>query len=174
MQAASRKLEGRLALGYSLVACLGLATDALVLNLAITLGLEPAWARAISLVMAMQVTFWINGVAVFRCLDRQSWAGAWLGYMVTNGIGNFCNYWVFVALISLHHPLWSNRWLDLAAGGMVAWLINYGCIRFLIFGAREDGCASIGEVMSRLRQHFLPHGAAAAADTPPIRWRDAA
>jgi putative flippase GtrA len=173
MQAASAKLEGGLALGYSLAACLGLAVDAVVLNLAMGLGLEAAWARVISLAVAMQVTFLVNGAAVFRCLDRRNWRGAWLGYMVTNGVGNFCNYWTFVTLISLHHPLWSNRWLDLAIGGAVAWLINYGCIRFLIFGVREDGCVSIGEVVDRLRRRLARRTPEHAAESP-VRWRDAA
>jgi len=143
----SAKSEGGLALFYSLVAGVGLLTDGGVLTLFEHLGMQPAWARVLSLASAMQVTFWINGLWVFRCLTRQTWGRAWLGYMATSGFGNFCNYWTFVTLVSLHSPVWSNRWLDLSLGGLIAWTINYTCARLLVFGRRTkphvEGAAPI-------------------------------
>ncbi len=154
--AGSRTRTGHLALLHCMTACLGFATDAAVLSLLLHLHMEPAWARVISLTTAMQATFWVNGLFVFRCLTRKGLGAAWLGYMVTNGFGNFCNYWVFVTLVSLHHPILSNRGFGLVAGGLVAWSINFSCARYLIFGVRGDGCVSIGEVAkgmaSRLSQ----------------------
>ncbi len=148
------KGEGHLALRYSLVAGVGLLTDGGVLTLLEHLGMEPAWARVFSLACAMQVTFWINGLWVFRCLTRKSWGLVWLGYMATSGFGNFCNYWAFVTLVSLHSPIWSNRWLDLAIGGVLAWTINYGCARLLVFGRRREGsvegCTPISEVLEEV------------------------
>ncbi len=135
------KSEGHLALHYSLVAGVGLVTDGCVLTLLEHFGMEPAWARVFSLASAMQVTFWINGLWVFRCLTRRGWVPAWLGYMATSGFGNFCNYFAFVGLVSLHSPLWSNRWLDLTLGGILAWSINYACARLLVFGARRERAA---------------------------------
>jgi len=153
--AATARAEAPLATKYSLVACLGFVTDFTVLKLAMHFGLEPAWARVISLTTAMQVTFWINGLFVFHCLAREQWKGAWLGYMVTNGFGNFCNYWTFVTLVSLHHPILSNHLLDLVVGGLVAWTINFGCARYLIFGVNRDGtgkgCTPIGDVLAGIR-----------------------
>ncbi len=144
--------EGRLALSYSLVAGVGLITDGSVLTLLEHFGMEPAWARVLSLTTAMQVTFWINGLWVFGCLTRKSWGPAWLGYMATSGAGNFCNYWAFVTLVSLHNPIWSNRWLDLTLGGVLAWTINYACARLLVFGRRREGsedvCTPISEVLA--------------------------
>lgn len=137
----SRTREGPLALLYSMTAGLGFVTDAAVLSLLLHLHMEPAWARVISLTCAMQATFWVNGLFVFRCLTRQGWGPAWLGYMVTNGFGNFCNYWTFVTLVSLHHPILSNHWFGLVAGGLVAWTINYSCARYLIFGLRREDAA---------------------------------
>jgi putative flippase GtrA len=147
--AVTARAEAPLATRYSLVACLGFVTDFCLLKLAGHMGLEPAWARVVSLTCAMQLTFWINGLFVFRCLTRKSWGGAWLGYMVTNGFGNFCNYWAFVTLVSLHNPILSNHLLDLVVGGLIAWMINYTCARYLIFGVSRDGkgCAPLGEVL---------------------------
>jgi putative flippase GtrA len=150
--------ERKLALGYSLVACIGFAIDASLLIGIEHLSVEPAWARVISLTLAMQATFWINGLFIFRCLTRQSWIGAWTGYMVTSGFGNFCNYWTFVTLVSLHDHTLSNRLLDLVIGGVVAWSINYLCARFLIFGVSKngtrEGCTPIGEVAGNISARF--------------------
>ena len=101
--------EGRLALGCIAVAWVGFVVDASILSLLEHFGCEPAWARVISLATAMQATFWINGTLVFRCVSRHRWRGAWVGYMASSAFGNFCNYWAFVTLVSLHDPVWSNR-----------------------------------------------------------------
>jgi putative flippase GtrA len=153
------KSEGKVGVLYSLTACLGFVTDAAILTALVHLKMEPAWARLISLTIAMQVTFWVNGLWVFRCISRKGWVGAWLGYMATNSVGNFCNYWTFVTLVSLHHPILSNHWLDLVIGGLVAWSINFVCARFLIFGARKEagseaGCTSLSEVAETLSVRF--------------------
>ncbi len=150
--------ERKLALGYSLVACIGFVVDASLLIGIEHLGVQPAWARVMSLTLAMQVTFWINGLFVFRCLTRRSWMGSWAGYMATSGFGNFCNYWTFVTLVSLHDHTLSNRLLDLVIGGVVAWSINYLCARFVIFGVSKDGakkgCTPIGEVATNIAARF--------------------
>ncbi len=153
------KSEGGLGLLYSLTACVGFATDAAVLVALSHLHMTPAFARLISLTTAMQVTFWINGLFVFRCLHRKNCVGAWLGYMATNGFGNLANYWVFVTLASLHHPVLSNRWVGLVVGGGLAWSINFLSARYLIFGVRGpdgtvQGCISIGEVGKNLAARF--------------------
>ncbi|HEY5107865.1 MAG TPA: GtrA family protein [Caulobacteraceae bacterium] len=126
--------EARTALKFAAVGLLGLATDAALLRLGVGLGLSPAVARLISLFFAMQVTFVVNGVQVFRCLDRAHWPRQWAGYMLANGAGNFCNYWLFVTLISLHEPVVSNRYVALVAGSFAAYLINYCGTRLLVFG----------------------------------------
>jgi len=141
--------EVRLALAFSAVAMLGLAVDGAVLMGLERLGLGPAYARAISLPLAMQVTFLANGLLVFRCLTWRNAPLSWAGYMVSSGLGNTANYLAFVTLASLHSPLWSNRWLGLAIGGMLAWTINYLGSRLVVFapGLRKSTappCAVIG------------------------------
>ncbi len=127
--------ERRLALHYTLAAMSGFATDALVLKGLMALGAEAAEARAVSLVAAMQVTFLINGFFVFRRLTRQSWPRQWVRYMLTGGIANTGNYFVFVTLVSLHAGVVSNRWTALGISSTLAWAVNYVCTRFLVFKA---------------------------------------
>ena len=131
LQAARR--EGRLAATFAGVSLLGFATDAIVLHLGVDAGLAPAWARVISLFCAMQVTFVINGLHVFGGLDiRRPWR-PWTAYMLANGLGNFCNYWIFVTLVSTHWTWVSTPLPALAAGAFVAWLINYAGARWIVF-----------------------------------------
>jgi len=122
------------ALKFGAVGCLGFITDATLLKLGIHFGLEPAWARVISLLSAMQVTFLVNGLLVFRCLDRHRLPQQWLSYMLSGGLGNLANYFIFVAFVSSRWPVISDHMVALAAGSLTAWMINYAGARLLVFG----------------------------------------
>ena len=60
--------EAGLAVKFALVGLVGFAIDAIVLRGGLALGFQPAIARAASIICAMQVTFVINGLYIFRCL----------------------------------------------------------------------------------------------------------
>jgi putative flippase GtrA len=125
--------EARLALTFGGVGIVGFCVDAAVLHLGLEAGL-PAWgARLISLFLAMQTTFIINGLHVFRCLDRTRLIHQWAGYMLANGFGNFCNYWIFITLVSLHWAIISNHYVALAIGSLSAWAINFIGTRLFVF-----------------------------------------
>jgi putative flippase GtrA len=126
--------EGRLALKFVGVSLVGFAIDAMLLHLGVAAGLSAAWARLISLACAMQVTFVLNGMQVFRTFNRAAWSGQWGRYMLSNGFGNFCNYWIFVTLVSTHWPIASNRMFALAVGAFCAWIMNFASARFFVFG----------------------------------------
>jgi putative flippase GtrA len=129
--------ETGLAMKFAGVALLGFGIDAGLLHTGILLGLSPAIARIISLFCAMQVTFTVNGLFVFKCLTRTSIPRHWLGYMASSGVGNFCNYWIFVTLVSLHWSLISNHFAALAVGSLCAWIINYAGARLIVFGPAQ-------------------------------------
>ena len=131
------KHEAGKALKFAAVGMLGFATDALVLRAGLALGMEPAWARVISLTCAMHVTFTINGLFVFRCLKRGHLAGPWARYMLSNGFGNLCNYWIFVTLVSSHWPMIAQPLVALAIASATAWVINYAGVRLYAFAEVE-------------------------------------
>jgi putative flippase GtrA len=114
----------------------------LLLHLAVRLGLEPAWARLISLTCAMQVTFVLNCLHVFRG-ERRRWGHQWLRYMMSGGVGNFCNYWIFVTLVSTHWPIIAHPLFALCAGSFTAWVINFLAARFFVFGRASRAVTSI-------------------------------
>lgn len=129
-------IEGALGLKYVGASLTGFVIDALLLRAGIGLGLEPAWARLISLVCAMQATFVLNGLHVFKALDAKRLPHQWLAYMTCNGFGNFCNYWIFVTLVSLHWRTVSAPLFALAVASFTAWVINYLSTRFFVFRGR--------------------------------------
>jgi putative flippase GtrA len=118
----------------------GFAVDFIVLHVATWSGLEPAWARVASLGAAMNVTFVLNAAFVFRCLGTgRSLFRQWLWYLASNAFGNLCNYWIFVTLVSLHHPVVSRPAVALCVAAFSAWIINYSAARLLVFGAHFRG-----------------------------------
>jgi putative flippase GtrA len=129
--------RGRLlTLKYSAASLCGFATDLTLLKVLTHLGMAPAWARVISLFCAMQVTFCINGFLVFRCIALKRVHRQWGAYMATNALGNLCNYLVFTTLLSLHRPVVSNHTLAVCAGAFIAWVVNYGFTRLIVFNPR--------------------------------------
>jgi len=125
----------RLLAKFSGVALIGFAVSAAVLHLGLEAGLRPWAARLVALVVAMNVTFLINGRFVFRALSRERLLRQWAAYAANSAFGNFCNYWVFVTLESTHRPVIGNPYVALLAGSVTAWAINFTGARFLVFGA---------------------------------------
>jgi putative flippase GtrA len=129
--------ERKTALQYCAVSLVGFVVDAAILRAGLSFG-PPAWVRIISLICAMQVTFTLNGLMVFRTLTWRSLPRQWSSYMLTNGFGNLCNYWIFVTLVSLHWRIVSDPMVALCAGAFMAWMINFLCARFLVFGKVKE------------------------------------
>jgi putative flippase GtrA len=125
--------ECSLAAKYCGVGLIGFLVDLGVLHLMLRVGLEPAWARVISLLCAMHVTFATNGLHVFRQLDARRCVAQWARYMACNGVGNVCNFWIFVTLVSSRWPVIATPAFAVAAGSASAWAINFAATRFLVF-----------------------------------------
>ncbi len=127
--------EGLTAMKFGGVGCIGLLVDMTVLHFAIkAVHLSPFEGRAASLFCAMQATFLVNGLVVFRCVTRQNWARRWLAYMGANGIGNLCNYLIFAALVASRWPGVSRHGPALWIGSAAAYGVNYLSVRLLVFG----------------------------------------
>ena len=125
--------EAGFAVKFALAGLVGFAVDAGVLHLGLSLGLSAAAARAISIISAMQITFLINGLLIFKCVTRRNFAGHWAAYMVASGFGNFCGYMIFITLTSLHGSLLSKTWIAFPASTFAAYLINFTGARLLVF-----------------------------------------
>ena len=122
------------AIKFAAVGCVGLTIDAALLQLGLGQGIPASMARIVSLTCAMQVTFLINGLLVFRCLDRERCLRQWAAYMSSNGLGNVCNYLIFVGLVESRAPIVSQHYVALLIGSLTAYVINYAGVRLLAFG----------------------------------------
>ena len=132
---AGLRAELGMAAKHAAASGVGFCVDFVVLHLAMRAGLEPAWARVISLACAVNVTFVLNGTLVFCCLGwGRRLARQWAAYVGTNACGALCNYWGFVTLVSLHHPLVSRPTVALILACLGAWGINYAAARVMVFG----------------------------------------
>lgn len=127
--------EAAVAAKFAAVGGIGFLTDITVLHLCLRgLQLSPFAGRAISLACAMQVTFLVNGLFVFRCVSLARCGRQWLAYMGTNGLGNVLNYLVFAALVASELPQVSRNGWALVIGSLVAYVFNFLCVRFMVFG----------------------------------------
>ncbi len=122
--------------GHIIVSLAGFAIDAALLHVGLVSGLSAAASRAISLFWAMQATFALNGLYVFRRLKAEDWPGQWVRYMTSNGVGAAVNYLGFVALLASREPTLSRHYVALTISAFLAWLINYCGARYWAFGAR--------------------------------------
>jgi putative flippase GtrA len=128
--------EAAVALKFAAVSGLGFLTDISVLHLCLrVLRLTPFEGRAISLTCAMQVTFLINGLFVFRCLGWRNCGRQWLAYMGSNGLGNLINYLIFAGLVASRWPEVSRNGWALVISSLVAYAFNFLSARFMVFGA---------------------------------------
>jgi putative flippase GtrA len=140
--------EAATALKFAAVGGLGFLTDISVLRLCLrVLELTPFQGRAVSLTCAMQVTFLINGLFVFRCLGWRNCGRRWLAYMGGNGLGNLINYLIFAGLVASGWPEVSRNGWALVISSLVAYACNFACARFMVFGPPIGRAARKGPPM---------------------------
>ena len=124
----------RLLAKFTGAALVGFAFSAVALHLGLQAGLRGWAARLIALLLAMHVTFLINGRFTFNALTRARFLPLWGTYVANSAVGNFCNYFVFLTLRSTHRPVISNTDVAFLAGSVTAWAINFLGARYLVFG----------------------------------------
>jgi putative flippase GtrA len=125
----------RLLAKFTGAALVAFACSALTLHLGLHAGLRGWAARLIALLVAMHVTFLINGRFTFNALTRERFLPLWGAYVLNSSFGNCCNYLVFLTLRSTHRPVISNTDVAFLAGAVTAWGINFLGARYLVFGA---------------------------------------
>jgi putative flippase GtrA len=132
---------------YCAVSFCGLAVNIALLKLLTGAGLQPAYGQAVSLVAAVQATFWLNALFVFRNVQMRRWVHPWLAYMGASGLGLIVNYLIFNTLLSLHRPIVSDQMFAVCAGSLAAWGVNYTAARLVVFNSKLH--RRIGALFSR-------------------------
>lgn len=124
----------RLLAKFTGASLIGFVFSAATLHLGLKAGLHPWAARLLAMVVAMHVTFFINGRYVFGALTRERFFALWGAYIANSAVGNACNFAVFVGLTASRQPLISQPYVAFLAGAMTAWAINFLGARFVVFG----------------------------------------
>jgi putative flippase GtrA len=124
----------RLLAKFTGASLIGFVFSAATMHLGLEAGLRGWAARLIALLVAMHVTFLINGRFTFKALTRERFLPLWAAYVANSAFGNSCNYLVFLTLRSTHRPFVSNADVAFVAGAMTAWALNFLGARFVVFG----------------------------------------
>jgi hypothetical protein len=107
--------------------------DALTFRLGLGFGLGSTLARLIALALALQVSFGLTRWLVFGSNARGPIAREWWRFMLANGFGGLCNFWLFVSLVAWSQPLVSGPWTALVISSSAAYLINYAGTRLFVY-----------------------------------------
>jgi putative flippase GtrA len=125
--------------GASLV---GFVFSMATMHLCLAGGLRGWAARLIALLVAMHVTFFLNGRFTFNALTRERFLPLWAAYVANSATGNAVNYLIFLSLRATHRPVISNADVAFVAGAMTAWALNFLGARFVVFGALGERLAA--------------------------------
>lgn len=156
----------RLLAKFTGASLIGFLFSAATLRLALQAGVHPWAARLLAMVVAMHVTFFINGRYVFGALTRERFFALWGAYVLNSAFGNACNFGVFVSLTASHRAVVSSPYVAFLAGAMTAWAINFLGARFVVFGdaGRRLAARLRGGLVSGSRRAPAPPAAPAPAE----------
>lgn len=150
--------------GASLV---GFVFSFTAMQLGLEAGLRGWAARLIALIIAMHVTFFLNGRFTFNALTRERFLPLWAAYVANSAVGNSCNYLVFLTLRSTHQPVLGNADVAFLAGAMTAWALNFLGARFVVFGDAGRRLAARLKVLVFSRPP-RPRASAIRPSRPPV------
>ncbi|MBV9330047.1 MAG: GtrA family protein [Alphaproteobacteria bacterium] len=122
---------------FAFVGTLGFATDSAVLFVFHRLlGFDPYSARAISIFVAMNVTWYGNRYVTFR--DRRARrpgaiVSEWARFLLTNALGAVINYGVYAAIVRFAPPPFDSPYVGLVAGVAAGLSFNFFFSKRLVF-----------------------------------------
>lgn len=133
--------ELSLALRFAAVSLVGFAVDAMGLKTGLVLGVGAEISRIGSLVVALQVTFFLSRRLVFTHNPPGTLRRDWWRFLVANTFGSLCNLGIFVAMTRAPWPdlpePWpapSAPWVALLVSASVAYVVNYVGTRLFVYG----------------------------------------
>jgi putative flippase GtrA len=141
--------ELSLAVRFAAVSLVGFAVDALGLKFGLAAGLGAEVSRVASLLVALQVTFFLSRSLVFNHNAPGTLRRDWWRFMIANSFGSFCNLAIFVGMTRAPWPdlpdPWpdpSAPWVALLVSASVAYVINYVGTRLFVYGRTLSATAT--------------------------------
>ena len=132
-----RRIAGSQFVRFAVVGACGFVVDTFVLFLMHRIvGLDPYTARAISIFVAMNVTWTGNRLLTFRARAAtapREMLGEWGRFLLTNALGALLNYAVYAAMVRFAPTPASNPYVALVAGVAVGLVFNFTLSKRLVF-----------------------------------------
>lgn len=120
---------------FLMVGGIGFVVDAGTLQIMVQFfGVGPYLGRVISYLVAATVTWLLNRQYTFR--DNANTADMkrqWLSYVAVNAIGGGINYLTYAGCVMAFEIVRQHLVLGVAAGSIVALLINFSANKFFVF-----------------------------------------
>jgi putative flippase GtrA len=120
---------------------MGFVADAVVLQvLAEGLGLQVHFARVLSFLAAVTVTWQINRHFTFRrepANQRDGLFVEWAKYLASSLFGGAFNYGAFSLAIALSPYVRDHLYIGVAIGSLAGMLVNYGLYSRFVFGTKR-------------------------------------
>lgn len=123
-------------LKFCVVGLIGALVDAALLELFVHLGLTPFYARILSMLSALQLTYILHARFTF-CRPRS--LKGWSAFMLANSTGasvNYLSFFTAFSLLTTDSPL-LQRQLALLIGTAAGLAFNYWANRRFVFAATE-------------------------------------
>lgn len=117
--------------GFLVVGGIGFLVDAGVLQALLFAGLGVFSARAVSVLVALTATWFLNRHFVFRTSAHNRKQTEYVRHLVSQSFGALINFGVYGVLLLLVPTL--NPLLALAAGSAVALIVNYLMAKYWTF-----------------------------------------
>lgn len=121
---------------FSVVGVIGFAVDGGLLTLAVSSGVDPFLARAISFPPAVFATWLLNRVWTFSSACRTAPARQLSRYVVVQLHGVAANYVVYAITLALLSPSLTAALVGFAAGSAAGLIVNFTGSRLLVFTGR--------------------------------------
>lgn len=134
-----RRIAGSQFVRFGFVGACGFVVDTFVLFLMHrVVGLDPYTARAISIFVAMNVTWTGNRLLTFRARAATTpgeMLGEWGRFLLTNALGALLNYAVYAAMVRFAPAPANSPYVALVAGVAVGLVFNFTLSKRLVFRA---------------------------------------
>lgn len=134
-----QRLRASQFLRFGVVGACGFVADTLVLFLMHrVIGLDPYTARAISIFVAMNVTWTGNRLLTFRAhaaTTPSEVLNEWMRFLLTNALGALLNYVVYAAMVRFAPPPANSPYVGLVAGVAVGLVFNFTLSKRFVFRA---------------------------------------
>ncbi|MDE2465305.1 MAG: GtrA family protein [Alphaproteobacteria bacterium] len=127
-------------LRFAMVGTAGFLVDESVLAIMHRLiGLDPIWARVVSILCAMTFTWWGNRTLTFHHAAARGSARLvaleWLRFIAANSLGAVVNFTTYATLLHVAPAPFNNPYLATVCGVGIGMLFNFVTSRTIVFSS---------------------------------------